>query len=60
MPIGQPIPGPLVRSIEARENLIKSEEKTSDKLKFTHGRSSFAVVRSLVQIDGSFDKMPPI
>ena len=55
MPIGRPIPKDLVDAIEARENLISSEEKTSEAIKFTHGRSSFALLRSLVKIEDSFD-----
>ena len=55
MPIGRSIPNDLVQAIQARENLFKSEEKTPDSIKFTHGRSSFAVVRSLVKINDSYD-----
>ena len=55
MPIGRSIPTDLVQAIEARENLFKSDEKTPDSIKFTHGRSSFAVVRSLVKVDDSYD-----
>jgi len=55
MPIGRAIPQDLVDAIEARENLISSEEKTSEAIKFTHGRSSFALLRSLVKIEDSFD-----
>lgn len=55
MPIGRSIPNDLVQAIEARENLFKSEEKTPESLKFTHGRSSFAVVRSLVKVNDSYE-----
>jgi len=55
MPIGRSIPNDLVQAIQARENLFKSEEKTPDSIKFTHGRSSFAVVRSLVKVNDSYD-----
>ena len=55
MPIGASIPNDLVQAIQARESLISSEEKTADTIKFTHGRTSFAVVRSLVKTDGSYE-----
>jgi hypothetical protein len=55
MALSQPIPEEIMKSLEARENLYKSEEKTPDSLTFIHGRSSFVIVRSLVTLDGSFD-----
>ena len=55
MALAQPIPEAIAKSLEARENLFKSEEKTPDSLNFIHGRSSFVVVRSLVTVDDSFD-----
>ena len=55
MPIGNSIPNDLVQAIQAREKLISSEEKTAETIKFTHGRSSFAVVRSLLKVDGNYD-----
>ncbi len=55
MALSQPVPEQIMKSLEARENLFKSEEKTPDSLTFIHGRSSFVIVRSLVTVDGSFD-----
>ena len=55
MAIAQPVPEDIMKSIEARENLFKSEEKTPGSLNFIHGRSSFVIARSLVTVDDSFD-----
>jgi len=55
MAIAQPVPEDIMKSLEAREKLFKSEEKTPDSLNFIHGRSSFVIARSLVTVDGSFD-----
>lgn len=55
MPIGESIKQSVINAIEARESLVKSESKTKDTLKFTHGRTSFAVVRSLVKVGGTRD-----
>jgi len=55
MPIGRSIPQSIVDAISLREQKISSENKTPDFLKFTHARSSFVVMRSLVKINNSFD-----
>lgn len=55
MPIGNSIPKTIVDALTLRENAFSSDEKTPDTLTFTHGRSSFAVVRSLVKVDESFE-----
>lgn len=55
MPIGNSIPRSLVDALNLREEKISSNTKTPDTLSFTHARSSFAVVRSLVKVDDSFE-----
>lgn len=55
MPIGNSIPKTLVEALNLREQKLSSDAKTADTLSFTHGRSSFAVVRSLVKVDDSFE-----
>ena len=55
MPIGNSIPKTLVDALNLREEKLSSDNKTADILTFTHARSSFAVVRSLVKVDDSFE-----
>jgi hypothetical protein len=55
MPIGNSIPRTLVDALKLREEKISSDVKTPDTLSFTHARSSFAVVRSLVKVDNTFE-----
>lgn len=55
MPIGRSIPQSIVNAINLREDKFSSDNKAPEDLKFTHGRSSFVVMRSLVKIKDSFD-----
>lgn len=55
MPIGNSIPNSIVKAINLREDKISSEDKTPEILKFTHARSSFVVMRSLVKVKDSFE-----
>ena len=55
MPIGNSIPKTLVDALNLREEKLSDNFKTADELTFTHARSSFAVVRSLVKVDDSFE-----
>lgn len=55
MPIGRSIPQSIVNAINLREDKFSSDNKAPEDLKFTHGRSSFVVMRSLVKVKDSFD-----